>query len=234
MILSWLSISLPRFVFLLCGVVREFRGSVVWKAPKLTGVIYEARSTVHVWKVIVVATSFWLCLGMLLSAITCRSLHILSCSSTELCSPCVELLCYTLLETSTLLGGNKRRWTARTAQPVDVFEPSLHTNGCSWDGWKWRSLNLRPQNLHPGVRGVALEEKKGCRIQVLGEDMFGSQRSMGVLNISSLPSDLVNWNSIIFWWRPTIVDWMFFCSTENQQWNWFSKQLSAIRVRKNS
>lgn len=138
------------------------------------------------------ATSFWLCLGMLLSAITCRSLHILSCSSTELCSPCVELLCYTLLATSTLLGGNKRRWTARTAQPVDVFEPSLHTNGCSWDGWKWRSLNLRPQNLHPGVRGVALEEKRGCRIQVLGGDMFASQRFMGVLKISFLPSDLAN------------------------------------------
>lgn len=82
----------PDVVFL-CGVVRKLQGSIVWKAQKFTGVIYEATSTVHVWKVvIVVATSFWLCLAMLLSAITCRSLHILSCSSMELCSPCVELL----------------------------------------------------------------------------------------------------------------------------------------------
>lgn len=40
MILSWLSISLPRFVFLLCGVVRKLQESIVWKAPKFTGVIY--------------------------------------------------------------------------------------------------------------------------------------------------------------------------------------------------
>lgn len=124
----------------------------------------------------------------------------------------IAILCFlsrmlqVLLATSTVLGGNKRRWTARTAQPVDVFEPSLHTDGCSW-GWRWRSLNLR-QNLHPGVRGVMLE-KMVCRFW--GDwGRYGDRFSEVHGSFENLlPSDLANWNSIIiFLWKPTIVVWM--------------------------